>query len=372
MTALPEEANSMTNAPDKANLIRLPLEKRLDLIQQIYIRHDDIDHAWRVLKHNMQHSVRRSEAASGYIIGHSRCGKSETAKRWIYQTCGRRPEKGQPYQLIEGNGKRIVYADLTNGSTPFIATCQILTELFRDITVKQLSESTAADRLIKQFHFHKIDQFIIDEGQKMFVNKGPAAISKLASWIVTIENARLFGTVILGDMRLKDLFDQDDAVNQRKAGLAFLRAFPFATPDNEAAYEGFVVEFERMLPVKRTPITNGTGRCTPRMLLNIYFTTRGTSGALSKLCEGAIVAADGRLGGGNVEVLEMADFVAAFDFLLKNDQRMKGVNPFTVDDRRKIPTFPLTPPETEDNSEADARKARLPRSKVGGRILGKS
>ena len=108
------------------------------------------------------------------------------------------------------------------------------------------------------------------------------------------------------------------------------------------------------------------------MLLAIYFATRGTPGALSKLCEIATVEADERLGGENVDSLEMADFVAAFDFLLKNDPRMKKVNPFTVDDRRKIPTFPLTPPETEDASEADAPKPRHPRSKVGGRILAKS
>lgn len=362
--------------PDKSRLVCLPLYDKLDVEQQIYVRHDDIDHAWKVLKHNLQHSVRRSEAACGYIIGHSRCGKSETVKRWIYQTCGKRPEKGEPYQLIEGNGKRIVYADLTNGSTPFIATRQILTKLFNDITVKQLSESTAAGRLIDQFGFHKIDQFIIDEGQKMFVKKGPGAITKFASWLVTIENARLFGTVVVGDTRLKYLFGQDDAVNQRKAGLALLRPFPFATPYDEVDFEGFVVEFERMLPFDKTPITNGTGRCTPLMLLMIYFATRGTPGALSKLCEGATVEADERLGGANVESLEMTDFVAAFDFLLKNDPRMKKVNPFKVDDRRMIPKFPLTPSEDEDDedddSEPNARGAHRPRSKVGGRILEKS
>jgi hypothetical protein len=364
--------NGLNQNPDKSHLICLPLDDKLDAIQRIYIRHADIDHAWKVLKYNLLHSVRRSEASCGYIIGHSRCGKSETAKRWIYQNCGRRPEKGEPYQLIEGNGKRIVYADLTNGSTPFIATCQILKKLFNDITIKTLSESTAAGRLIEQFRLSKIDQFIIDEGQKMFVKKGPGAISKFASWLVTLENARLFGTVVLGDTRLKDLFPEDDALNERKTGLASLRPFPFATSIDEEDYEGFVVEFERMLPFLKTPITNGTGRCTPLMLLMIYFATRGTPGALSKLCEIATVEADERLGGKNVESLEMADFVAAFDFLLKNDPRMNKVNPFRVDDRRKIPTFPLTPPETEDDFEADAQKARRPRSKVGGRILAKS
>jgi len=286
--------------------------------------------------------------------------------------CGKRPIKGEPYQLIEGNGKKIVYADLTNGSTPFIATCQMLEKLFNDITTKKLSESTAAGRLIDQFRFNKVDQFIIDEAQKMFVKKGDAAISKFASWLVTIENARLFGTVVMGDMRLKDLFPQDDAINERKTGLAFLRPFPFATQAHEEDYEGFVVEFERMLPFLKTPITNGTGRCTPLMLHMIYFATRGPPGALSKLCEVATVEAYERLGGKNVESLEMADFVAAFDFLWKHDPRMKGVNPFTVDDRRKIPSFPLTPSEREDDSKADAGNARRASSKVGGRIIAKS
>ena len=250
---------SMTDALnqklDKSHLIRLPLADKLDVIQRNYIRHPDVDHAWKVLKHNLLHSVRRSEASCGYIIGHSRCGKSETAKRWMYQNCGRWPEKGEPYQLIEGNGKRIVYADLTNGSTPLIATRQILEKLFNDITVSKLSESTAAGRLIEQFKHAEIHQFIIDEGQKMFVKKGHGAITKFASWLVTIENARLFGTVVLGDTRLRDLFPGDDAANERKTGVASLRPFPFATPSDEEDYEGFVVEFERMLPFRTTPIT---------------------------------------------------------------------------------------------------------------------
>jgi hypothetical protein len=108
------------------------------------------------------------------------------------------------------------------------------------------------------------------------------------------------------------------------------------------------------------------------MLLMIYFATRGPPGALSKLCEAATVEAYERLGGKNVESLEMADFIAAFDFLSKNDPRMKGVNPFTVDDRRKIPSFPLTPTEKEADSEADTPEAPRRRSKVGGRILAKS
>jgi hypothetical protein len=68
----------------------------------------------------------------------------------------------------------------------------------------------------------------------------------------------------------------------------------------------------------------------------------------------------------------MVDFVAAFDFLWKNDPRMNKVNPFSVDDRRKIPTFPLKPSDTEEAPEKSAQKARNPRSKVGGRILAKS
>jgi len=364
----------MTDVPktesDKSSVLHLSIDKKIDLVQQIYLRHGDIDHAWKVLQHNMRFSVRRSEAATGYIIGDPRCGKSETAKRWIQKTCGKRPLKGMQYQLIEGNGKRIVYADLTNGSTPFIATCEILDKLFTDITVKRLSESTAAGRLIDQFGFHGIDQLIIDEGQKMFRGKGPGAASKLASWLVAIENARLFGTVVLGDTRLLDLFDEDDAVNQRKAGLALLKPFPFATADDEADFEDFVVEFERMLPVVRTPITEGTERCSPLMLLAIYYSTRGTPGALSKICEVALEAADERLGGKNVDSLEKADFIQAFDFLLKHDPRMKGVNPFKVHDRRSIPTLPFSSKDAGFTTNTDGR--RRTRSRIGGRILAKS
>jgi hypothetical protein len=66
------ETNSMTDAlnqePDMSRLVCSPLNDKLDALQRIYI---------------LQHSVRPSEAPAGYIIGHSRCGKSETAKRWI-------------------------------------------------------------------------------------------------------------------------------------------------------------------------------------------------------------------------------------------------------------------------------------------------
>jgi hypothetical protein len=357
---------------DKSHLLHLPIEKKIDLVQQIYIRSEDIDHAWEVLNYNMRYAVRRGEASTSYIIGYSRCSKTESAKRWIKHVCGKRPVKGGAYQMIEGNGKRVVYADLTNGSTPFIATCQILKKLFNDITVNKLTETTAAERLVEQFIFHGVDQFIIDEGQRMFVNKGPAAIAKFAAWLVSIENARSFGTVVMGDTRLFELFEGDDAANQRKTGLAYLEPFPFVTPEDELTFEGFVVEFERMLPLLKTPITNGTGRCTPLMLLMLYFATRGVRGAFAKLCERALHEADIRLGGKNVDAVQMEDFSTAFNFLLKNDPLMMGVNPFKIDDRRKLPSFPLAPGKTNGAPASQASSARRTRSKTGGRILAKS
>jgi hypothetical protein len=56
----------------RKKLIALPLEAKLNVIQQIYIRHRDIDRAWAVLENTEKHGLRLRETATGYVIGESR------------------------------------------------------------------------------------------------------------------------------------------------------------------------------------------------------------------------------------------------------------------------------------------------------------
>jgi hypothetical protein len=358
----------------RRDFARLPLEKKLDIIQQIYVAYEGIVDAWTVLETTLKRGIRRSEAATGCIIGDPRCGKSETVKRFIEKMCGVRPIKGKPYQLIEGNGLRIVYADLTNGATPLTATQMILRDLFKDIMAMSLKEGTASPRLVEMFILHKIDMFIIDEAQQTFNGHGPGAALKLGKWLLTLENARSFTTVLVGDTRLNDLFVQVPAAAKRKGGVARLKPFSFSSASQKKEFGKFIAEFVRNLPFLKTCLADEKGNCDPAILFKLYFATRGVPGVVSILTESATEAAFRRSNGAIPEELELRDFKAGFDYLLKNDPLMKNCNPFAVANEKEIPTIPLTPEAAEEERLAalGGRRAsnRGSKSSVGGRILG--
>ena len=92
-----------------------PLQTKLDVIGSIFVRHDDINRAWRVLDRTYRFGFRLNEASTGYIYGHSRCGKTEVAHRFMRSLTGKPPIRGKIYdpegrlippvcQFLEGNG----------------------------------------------------------------------------------------------------------------------------------------------------------------------------------------------------------------------------------------------------------------------------
>ena len=357
----------------RKKLIALPLDMKLNVIQQIYIRHPGIQRAWDVLEKTEQHGIRLREAATGYIIGESRCGKSETAKRFIQKLTGRKPAEEMRYQLIEGNGKKVVYADMTNGATPLEATRYIVQHIFNDVLAHKVKEHNASNRLIDWFQQDEIDVFVIDEGQQLFNGHGPLAATKMGRWLLSLENAASFRTIVIGDTHLYDLFNAVPALLERKSGIAHLEPFSFATDVDKVVLGKFLFEFERCLPVDETCLSNNGRAVSTRRLLDVYFATRGAPGAISKLCEGAFVAAYARTEGAIPEKLELADFVAAFDLLSGADQRMLGINPFKADSEKDIPTIPYTPDDANDARLSRLGKRRSRRSNApvaGGRILG--
>src|SRR5258705_13254646 len=117
-----------------------PIQRMRDQIGAIFIRHDDIIHAWKVLDRTFRFGFRLNEAEPGYIYGNSQCGKTEVTHRWIKHVTGKRPIRRRPEQKdepilcqrIEGNGVKIVYLDLTNGASPLEA-CKVILKTFKYI-----------------------------------------------------------------------------------------------------------------------------------------------------------------------------------------------------------------------------------------------
>jgi hypothetical protein len=367
----------MTSPQDddaKRKMIALPLEKKLSIIQKIYVRDEVVGEAWEVLSGTVAHGLRLREASTGYIIGESRCGKSEAVKRFLFKRHGRYPVKGLPFQLIEGNGHRTVWADMTNGATPLIATKMLLSTVFRDIGVRaRMSESEAAIRLIEVLPHHEVDLFIVEEAQMMFNGHGPGSALKLSNWLLPLENAALFKTILVGAPELLEMFTQVLAAGRRHGGIARLDPFAFRTAKQKNQFARFVASFVKDLPVASTCImSEETGKCDPRRLADLYYATRGVRGIVAKLMEFTLIGAHKRAAAGsNVERLELEDFALGFDYLLKHDPLMRNVNPFRVANENDIPSHPLTPQEAEDaRHKTIVPRVRRPlgRSKPGGRI----
>jgi hypothetical protein len=292
MMAMNEHATSPKNAK-KVKPHELPVDLRLEHIQRIFVKHDGIAHARKVLERTFKYGLRLREAQTGYIIGHSRCGKSETVKRFIETKTGKRVQEKVFFQLIEGNGIKIAYADLTNGATPLVASQMLLDELFKDIKTKKLKEGQAAGRIVEQFLLHDVDMFIIDEAQQVFRGKVQGAedkLAKLANWLLTLENSRSVRILLVGAPELERLFHLVDPTNERKGAIAYLKPFAFQTADDKVEFASFVEAFVADLPFASTCLTN-KGRCDDEMLHYLFYATRGRAGGFSKLIEAATIEA---------------------------------------------------------------------------------
>jgi hypothetical protein len=329
-----------------------PLQTKLDVIGSIFVRHDDINRAWRVLDRTYRFGFRLNEASTGYIYGHSRCGKTEVAHRFIQSLTGKRPIRGKIYdsfgrirgpvcQLIEGNGVKIVYLDLTNGALP-LAACQEILKVFKEIKpTHRMKQPEATARIIEVLGFHNVDILIVDEAQQAFRGHGIHAPNALGEWLLPMENAKVFKVVLVGSPDLRRLLREVPAARERHGGLAYLKPFDFETEEDEVFFGGFVEKFVRDLPFDSTCLLEDGKKISRRRLFDLYFTTRGVQGELPKLCEQSTISAFERCGSEVPKSLILDDFIAGFDYLFHDDDRMKGVNPFATTDIKRIPTISL-------------------------------
>ncbi|UEM08390.1 ATP-binding protein [Bradyrhizobium barranii subsp. barranii] len=344
------------------------LRRKLDTIGSIFIRHDGILEGWEVLERTYHVGFRVNEATTGYIYGHSRCGKTELAHRFIKQLTGTRPIRGPVCQFVEGNGLRIVYLDLTNGSSPLPATIMLL-RLFRDIKANsRLSQPDATSRLIDNLLLHRPDMLFVDEAQQAFRGDGTYSVNALGEWLLPLQNARACRSALIGSPKLDRLFKTVEAARERHGGIAYLDPFSFKTEIDISIFRTFLRMFFEKLPFAKTCIVNDDGTVNIRRASDIYYSSRGGPGGVANLCEAATCAAFRRAAGAVPTTLELSDFAGGFDFLYRHDVRMKGVNPFLADDRKSIPAIPLTPDEEEDPEEKPKPKGNSKQSKVGGRI----
>lgn len=355
---------SSTEASVKIERHKLPLKERRDEIAKIYVRHEAIEQATNVLDFHLNNGLRLRESQSGYIIGMSRCGETETIARFIEKTTGQpfkrkvTPDKdadetfaarlkhirrdGPPQhpqmfmQIVEGRGKRIIYADMTNGVTPRIASRLILDGIFQYAKSNKTTEAEAGNVLAWFMETCQIDLFVIDEAQQMFRDQERAAVRKYASWLLALENAGKFGIVVAGGPDLETALPTTFATNERKGGHARLMPFDYATPNDRVRFGDLLSKFGRNLPFLSSPLTDES------LTYAFFYATRGRVGALAKLCEIATTFAFKDAKRGVPTSLTVDDFEKAFDFWRLNDVRMKGANPFRERDPAKLPTIPLT------------------------------
>jgi hypothetical protein len=357
-----------------------PLDLCTQHIGRIYVRHDDIKHAWNVLEFAFQQG-RLRESSTGYIIGHNRCGKSETIKRFIFAKTGveikREDEETSkevpPVRMCEGKGNRILFADMTNGMTPRVASRLILKEAFKYLKADRSAEGEGAVDIVKQMTAKRVKLFIIDEGQQMFYGHGSDAPMKLGKWLLPLENAAAFRTVVVAGPEMELLHETVVAANLRKGGYAKLTPFSIKTTEQRRAFRSFLYLFAKQLPFKSTCLISPDGKLIEDMVIPIFFATRGRPGEVAKLCEMATLHAFGFDFSGKGAVpkhLTIDHFADAFDFYLRHDHRMKDFNPFRPNGMDYPEYEQCFKDEEEKEDEEDDDEARQkPRGRTpGGRL----
>lgn len=358
-----------------------PLRQVQDHIGSIFIRHGGINHAWRVFDWTHRFGFRLNESQPGYIHGDSRCGKTETAHRWVKSVTGKRPVRGRQLvngkeevlvcQVIEGNGLKILYLDLTNGASP-LEVCKSVLKLFGyPKPMERMKQTDATTKAIGIMIARCVDVVIVDEAQQAFKGGGEQAAQAMAEWLLPMANAKAFRLIFIGARNLDKIFRVQSA-QARHYGIALLEAFSFDTKVNKGLWAGFLKKFFEQVPFDTADLRVDGDRNKPftdRHVFNFYFATRGAPGELSKFVETAAISAFERNDGVLPGNLLAADFADAFDFLWRNDARMRGANPFMIEDIRGIPSIPLT---SQANAEDNTKPQIKSRTTVpGGRIHGR-
>ncbi|MHC2462419.1 ATP-binding protein [Bradyrhizobium embrapense] len=353
------------------------LQTALDKIGSTFIRHGGIDHAWKVLERTYKYGFRLHESQPGYIYGESRCGKSETAHRWIQHMTGKRPVRGSSLvngkeeailcQVIEGRGVKIVYLDLTNGASPLEACKAILKVFHYQRPMTRMKQTEATGLAIGMLIARCVDCVIVDEAQQIFKGEGEQSANAIAEWLLPMANARAFKIILIGARSLERLFRVQSA-EARHFGVALLEPFKFNTKVNQGLWAAFLEMFLEKVPARTGALrVDGDAKkpITERNVFNFYYATRGSPGELAKFLETTVICAFERNNGVLPDQLLLEDFVEAFEFLWRHDRRMKGANPFSIVDRKEIPTISLSGPTTFKEQPEETRPSA---PKVGGRI----
>lgn len=361
--------------------VTFDLATTLGHIQRIYIRDNQIKAVHELLNDAWQHGRRATETSTSYIVGQSRSGKTQTLFRFISAKIGREVTRAdvndgeqQQLALFEGKGVRILYADLTGGATPLTLSKSILKHVFADLDEPMIKKETdATNRLIGKLNHHHVDMTVMDEAQTPFRNLSDNDTNKFASYVLSLENGARTRLVLAGSKNLSHLLipTADNPLYQRQFGTKALTPFYYETDNERADFKTFVKSFADQLPFASTCLLDDNGEPEQRLLIPLYFTTRGVRGAFSKFMEAsARVALRG--GGIATEVrLSHEHLKAGFDELKSHDALTKGVNPFAVD---RLPDFSYSYGKESIEVPADVvgRSDRLtPKAGKGGRLRGR-
>ncbi|NNM72088.1 AAA family ATPase [Enterovirga aerilata] len=322
------------------NRFELPLASSLAYVDLIFIRHGGVQHANSILQNAVDFGVGHREAFVGYVKGFSRCGKTETTKRFIEQLTGVVLTK-EPIQLAEGKGRRVLYVEVVSGGT-VLGLCQAVLRFFSDLRAvdingnvnRRLREQDATRRLVEILALNDIDLAVLDEFQNTFRHDAGKFRAAAASMLITLQNGGACPVVVTGTNALDELFAYEDALDQRKDGLAFLEPFALVTEADKKRTRTFVRQFVTELPFEDVHDLFGEDDA----LRASYFAFRGRPGILTQLCGEAAKAAFKRAGAVRPKSLTVDDFADGFDFFLKHDRKMLGINPFRA---KKLPPFPL-------------------------------
>lgn len=358
-----------------------PLKQAQDQIGSIFVRHGGVNDAWRVLDWTYRFGFRLNESQPGYIHGDSRCGKTETAHRWIKHMTGKRPIRGSQLvngkeevlacQEIEGRGIKVLYLDLTNGASP-LEVCKAILKMYGyPKPMERMKQTQATTKAIGIMIARCVDVVIVDEAQQAFKGGGEQAAQAMAEWLLPMANAKSFKLIFIGARNLDKIFRVQSA-QARHYGIALLEAFSVNTKVNKGLWAAFLEKFFEKVPFNTADLRVDGDKKKPfteRHVFNFYFATRGAPGELSKFVETAPISAFERNDGVLPGNLLAVDFADAFDFLWRNDKRMQGANPFTIEDIHDIPAIPLT---SQANADDNTRRQTNSRTAVpGGRIHGR-
>ena len=340
--------------PTKAEMAQWDIDRRLKRIQQIYLLHPGAKRVMQQLDFAWEHGMRLRETSTAFIMGNSRCGKTETLKQFIRRKTGKPfpNDVGTTSMFIEGKNSRIVFLDCTNGATPLQASISVLKNLFQFHL--KITENQASEKLIHHFGMNEVDMFIIDEGQKM-IGTG-AASNSFANWILSMENARKFRIVVAGGPELKQLMDSHPTIRDRKDSFVHLEPFAHRSAADRTRFRAFLRNFDLKMPFLSTPLVD------PTLDDAIYYATRGRPGTLAKLLEKATMFAFERA---MPKVLGKEHLSRAFALSFSQESRMFGVNPF--EHKGALPTIPRSLAEEMSYVTAVPALRRSPRRR-GSRL----